>query len=59
VLRQASARNPGARSSLVALVTMSRERGALGDARRYATRLVAAAPGDPAARELLASLGQD
>jgi tetratricopeptide (TPR) repeat protein len=59
VLRQASARNPGARSILVALVTMSRERGALRDARRYATRLVAAAPGDPAARELLASLGQD
>jgi len=31
----------------------------LGEARRYATRLVAAAPGDPAARQLLASLGQD
>jgi len=59
VLRQANARNPSARSVLVALVTINRERGALGEARRYATRLVVAAPGDPAARQLLASLGQD
>ena len=59
VLRQAHARNPGARSVLVALVTINRERGAMREARRYAKQLVAAAPGDPAARELLASLGQD
>ena len=59
VLRQANARNPGARSVLVALVTINRERGALREARRYAAQLVAAAPGDPAARQLLASLGQD
>ena len=56
VLRQASARNPGARNLLVALVTINRERGATGEARRYAAKLVAAAPGDPAARALLASL---
>ncbi len=59
VLRQAHARNPGARSVLVALVTINRELGKLREARRYAKQLVAAAPGDPAARELLASLGQD
>ena len=59
VLRQANARNPGARDNLVALVTINRERGATGEARRYAERLVAAAPADPAARALLASLGED
>ena len=57
VLRKASARNPGARNVLVALVTINRERGVLGEARRYAARLVAAAPGDPAARALAATLG--
>jgi Flp pilus assembly protein TadD len=56
VLRQASRRSPGARNLLVALVTISRERGALAAARRHAAELVAAAPGDPAARALLASL---
>ncbi len=56
VLRKAHARNPGARNLLVALVTINRERGALGEARRYAARLVAAAPADPAARALAASL---
>jgi Flp pilus assembly protein TadD len=58
VLRKASARNPGARNLLIALVTINRERGALGEARRYAEKLVAAAPSDPAARALLASLGE-
>ena len=56
-LRRANARNPGARSVLVALVTINRERGALAEARRYAAKLVDAAPGDPAARALLESLG--
>ncbi len=58
VLRKASTANPGARNLLVALVTINRERGALGEARRYAEKLVAAAPSDPAARALLASLGE-
>ena len=58
VLRRASARNPGARNILVALVTINRERGALGEARRYAARLVAAAPADPAARALAEGLGR-
>jgi Tfp pilus assembly protein PilF/ribosomal protein L40E len=55
-LREASARNPGARNLLIALVTINRELGATGEARRYAAKLVAAAPGDPAARALLGSL---
>lgn len=59
VLRRAAAANPGARSVLVALVTINRERGALGEARRWARKLVAAASLDPAAAALLASLGQD
>jgi Tfp pilus assembly protein PilF len=58
-LRRASARNPGARNVLVALVTINRERGAAAEARRYAERLVAAAPADPAARALLDSLEQN
>lgn len=56
VLREANARSPGARNVLVALVTITRERGALGEARRFAEKLVAAAPADPAARSLAASL---
>jgi Tfp pilus assembly protein PilF len=55
VLRKANARNPGSRNVLIALVTISRERGALAEARRYAEKLVAAAPADPAARALLES----
>ena len=55
---QGEHRNPGARNLLVALVTINRERGALGEARGYAEKLVAAAPADPAARALLASLGE-
>ena len=57
-LRRASTRNPGARNVLVALVTINRERGAAAEARRYAEKLVAAAPADPAARALLDSLEQ-
>jgi Flp pilus assembly protein TadD/ribosomal protein L40E len=56
VLRRATARSPGARNVLVALVTINRERGALREARRFAEKLVAAAPADPAARSLAASL---
>jgi tetratricopeptide (TPR) repeat protein len=55
-LRAAQSRSPGARSLLVALVTIHRERGALGEARAWAQKLVAAAPGDPSARALAASL---
>jgi Flp pilus assembly protein TadD len=56
VLRSAQARRPGARGLLVALVTIQRERGALREARAWARKLVEAAPGDPAARALAASL---
>jgi Flp pilus assembly protein TadD len=56
VLRAAQARNPGARGLLVALVTIQRERGALREARAWAEKLVQAAPGDPSARALAASL---
>ncbi|HSD66999.1 MAG TPA: tetratricopeptide repeat protein, partial [Vicinamibacteria bacterium] len=56
VLRAAQGRSPGARGLLVALVTIHRERGALREARRWARELVAAAPGDPSARALAASL---
>jgi tetratricopeptide (TPR) repeat protein len=58
-LRRASTRNPGARNVLVALVTINRERGAAAEARRYAEKLVAAAPADPAARALRDSLEQN
>jgi Flp pilus assembly protein TadD len=56
VLRQAHLANPGARTLLVTLVTINRERGALREARRWAAELVATAPGDPSARALAASL---
>ncbi len=56
VLRTAQARSPGARGLLVALVTIQRERGALREARTWARKLVEAAPGDPSARALAASL---
>lgn len=56
VLRAANARSPGARNVLVALVTMNRERGTLAEARRFAQKLVAAAPTDPAARSLAEAL---
>jgi Flp pilus assembly protein TadD len=56
VLRAAQKRSPGARSLLVALVTIHRERGALREARIWARKLAEAAPGDPSARSLSASL---
>lgn len=56
VLRDAQKRSPGASSLLVALVTIHRERGSLRDARAWARKLVEAAPGDPSARALAASL---
>jgi Flp pilus assembly protein TadD len=56
VLREAQKRSPGARGLLVALVTIHRERGTLREARAWARKLVAAAPGDPSARGLAASL---
>jgi tetratricopeptide (TPR) repeat protein len=56
VLRAAQGRSPGARGLLVALVTIHRERGALREARAWARKLVEAAPRDPSARALAASL---
>ncbi len=56
VLAAAQKRSPGARGLLVALVTINRERGNLPKARAWARMLAEAAPGDPSARALLASL---
>jgi Flp pilus assembly protein TadD len=56
VLRAAQKRSPGSRGLLVALVTIHRERGSLREARAWARKLVEAAPGDPSARALAASL---
>jgi Flp pilus assembly protein TadD len=56
VLRAGQGRTPGVRSLLVALVTIHREQGSLVQARAWARKLVAAAPGDPSARALAASL---
>jgi Flp pilus assembly protein TadD len=56
VLRAAQRRSPGARGLLVALVTIHRERGSLREAQAWARKLVEAAPGDPSARALAASL---
>jgi tetratricopeptide (TPR) repeat protein len=54
--REAQERSPGARGLLVALVTIHRERGTLREARAWARKLVEAAPRDPSARGLAASL---
>jgi Flp pilus assembly protein TadD len=56
VLKAAQKRSPGARPLLVALATISRERGALREAREWARLLVEAAPGDAAAAALAAEL---
>ena len=56
VLRAAQQRSPGSRGLLVALVTILRERGSLREAREWARKLAEAAPGDPSARALAASL---
>jgi Flp pilus assembly protein TadD len=58
VLRRASARAPGARDILTALVTINAERGALREARTWATRLLAEAPDDPNAARLAAALAR-
>ncbi len=56
VLQAAQKHSPGSRGLLVALVTIHRERGSLREARAWARKLVEAAPGDPSARALAASL---
>ncbi len=55
-LREAAQRFPGDRELLTALVFVTRERGDREAAIEYARRLVALAPDDPAARQLLAAL---
>jgi len=52
VLRQAHERSPGSVELLAALVTINRDRGAMREARAWARRLVAAAPGNPQALRL-------
>ena len=52
LLRAAHDRRPGDRNVLLALATISRDAGALDDARAYADALVAVAPWDPSARQL-------
>lgn len=55
-LRQAQSRSPGVRALLEALVSINRDRGALREARAWAKKLAAAAPGDPGAQRLAAEL---
>ena len=56
VLSDALAQRPGDRQLLLALATLLRDRGERALAIAYARRLVEAAPGDPGAAALLASL---
>jgi Flp pilus assembly protein TadD len=56
VLTQAHARHPGEPEILVALATISRERGQLAAAIDYARKLVELGPYDQGARQLLAEL---
>ena len=56
VLAAAQKRHPNDRDLLYALVTMNRDAGRSAAARGYAEKLAAAAPGDPAAMELLKQL---
>ncbi|MGH7673856.1 MAG: tetratricopeptide repeat protein, partial [Gemmatimonadales bacterium] len=56
VLREAAGRFPGDRDLLTALVFVSRELGDRAAAATYARQLVALAPEDPAARQLLAEV---
>jgi tetratricopeptide (TPR) repeat protein len=56
VLARALDARPGDRRLLTALATLHRDRGEREAARRYARRLVEAAPGDPRAAALLAEL---
>jgi tetratricopeptide (TPR) repeat protein len=57
VLRRAHERSTGDVDVLVALVTLNRERGALGAARRWARTLLRTAPGSETAQRLAAELG--
>jgi Flp pilus assembly protein TadD len=56
VLERAHAGRPGDRELLIALATISRERGEAAAAVAYARKLVALSPDDPDARALLAQL---
>jgi Flp pilus assembly protein TadD len=53
VLASAQKRHPHDRNLLYALVTMNRDAGRLQSARRYAEKLAAVAPNDPAITNLL------
>jgi Flp pilus assembly protein TadD len=57
VLRAAQRRSPATTTLLVALVTINRERGAMGEARRWARRLVEVAPGNAVFLRLAAEVG--
>ena len=56
VLREAHRRRPAVPRLLVALVTINRDRGATGEARRWARKLALVAPDDPGVRRLVAEL---
>ena len=56
VLRRAHERSPASAAIVVALVSINRERGALGEARRWARRLLEVAPDDSGARRLAAEV---
>ena len=56
VLRRAHERSSAVRPLLVALATLSRDRGRLGEAQRWARKLLELSPDDPAARRLVAEL---
>jgi tetratricopeptide (TPR) repeat protein len=56
VLEESLHRHPDHRDILFALVTINRDRGAIGKAREYAKRLVDLAPQDGSYRQLLLSL---
>jgi Flp pilus assembly protein TadD len=56
VLKKAHQAHPGDAEVLLALVTMTREKGALSDALGFARELAALLPWDPRARQLLAQL---
>jgi Flp pilus assembly protein TadD len=56
VLKKAHQAHPGDAEVLLALVTMTREKGALHESLGYARELVALLPWDPRARQLLAQV---
>ena len=57
VLQASHRRHPGDRETLVALVTLNRDAGAVDAALDYARKLDALAPGDPGVRQLMRELG--